>query len=539
MIVSPVTSAASVACMKVKSSHPSSSSSSPTAAGSVSSSSSYTFRIQNRLCEASSITIHIRDSAGQSAGDTIERDDVASNGFFHVSTPTMPEPPTNPVLSPIERQLLWEKDYLHDSEEFFTNVTVNLTPFERGVFRDAMLQISPPFPNCQINQYLMKQYKKRWLDSTYCKDLTKQKRSDLVKAAFYALVVRQYILNNKLMLPTQEEILARFSFLQVDLTELVEAQKRDRMDYLLGYCRGIEALLAMGIAGHNNKKLFLAVGAMLEGSGQEYATGGAPSKATERRICIFHEMTGTDIREKSKSSSEKVAKKRKRMESSDDGDCDKEYDDYMVPAVKSDGEQFSSESGSCANEGNQLGKEMNTDELAKTVTVRKKRPAMKSSHFGDKGLSNFPPIQYGEVGAVGLDTISYLYPHSSSNCSLFVVPQVSHPVMPVSGYGYVGSSNVTTNMAYQTPPWDSTHSASLPVLGSEGGYGGHSSSSQPLIVDEELSLLEWDVTAESDIDDHSDWDALCDCSAFDPMIFLKLQQDEEAVRCTEEHRMNL
>jgi hypothetical protein len=178
-------------------------------------------------------------------------------------------------------------DFLDDKNIFLQHASKELNEFEQKVLTTALNEVSA-LTALDINLSLVRNYKKCWFKREYCKELTRTRRSDAVKTAFYAMVIRQYILVKKIPLP-QPTTLSRFSFYH-DCS--LKINNRECTDHLLGYVRALESMQALGLVGHNNKRIFMTVGALLEGSGLTYATGGAPSKSTLRRENIFETLTG-------------------------------------------------------------------------------------------------------------------------------------------------------------------------------------------------------------------------------------------------------
>ncbi len=108
-----------------------------------------------------------------------------------------------------------------------------------------------------------------------------------VKCVFWTLLLRQYIINQKIPLPDKDE-LKQFSFYSPD-----EGNYRpDTVRHLLGFVRGIKTLLALQVTPKQNKAAFIFASGMVEGSGRFYTTGGSSSGFTKRREEIFLTMTG-------------------------------------------------------------------------------------------------------------------------------------------------------------------------------------------------------------------------------------------------------
>jgi hypothetical protein len=131
-------------------------------------------------------------------------------------------------------------------------------------------------------------------DKTYRKALENDKRSTLVRRIVYACVVRQVILNESKPLPSYEELQAMPFFRDVS----VAPTEANEIKSLLRFLRAIRTLMEMGFPGNCSKRNYLEVAGILDGTRRNYALGGAPSKATIRRIVIFHIVTGLPFSKK-------------------------------------------------------------------------------------------------------------------------------------------------------------------------------------------------------------------------------------------------
>jgi hypothetical protein len=67
------------------------------------------------------------------------------------------------------------------------------------------------------------------------------------------------------------------------------------IDSLRHFMRAVQTMHEMGMPAVNNKQTYIEVAAMLDDSKCTYALGGAPSKATMRRVMIYHGVTGIEI----------------------------------------------------------------------------------------------------------------------------------------------------------------------------------------------------------------------------------------------------
>jgi hypothetical protein len=89
---------------------------------------------------------------------------------------------------------------------------------------------------------------------------------------------------------------------------------------LFHFLRATRTLMEMGLAAKSNKRNYLEVAGILDGTGRTYALGGSPSKATIRRIVIFHVITGLEFAKKMNSQVDGKSKKRKVSTVLTDGD---------------------------------------------------------------------------------------------------------------------------------------------------------------------------------------------------------------------------
>lgn len=146
-----------------------------------------------------------------------------------------------------------------------------------------------------INSHYVRHILKIYFEKPYLKELSKSKRKPLLHVLFTAVAIRDRLLKQPHIFATPEnEILNDFPIYKYkddanifDLNLLDEAEKK----YLYRYCVVVKEMLKV-IPGKQNQGLFLAVGALIEGSGMIYKTGGEPSKGTLRRLEMFRKLGG-------------------------------------------------------------------------------------------------------------------------------------------------------------------------------------------------------------------------------------------------------
>ena len=213
-------------------------------------------------------------------------------------------------------------DYLHDTEAFLLIAGKSLTQHEKIILASATREVST-LPVSALNVVLMKQYKKRWFERSYLKDITQSTRGGVVKSAFYAMILRQYLIHHRRSLPPVS-VLDDFSNILTEGALSLTFDRRETVYHLLGFVRAMYGLSEMGLSAVSNKHVYLHVGSMLEGSGLFYATGGAPSKSTQRRLAMIIQFTGMGKKVQTIS-----------MNGSDEDDGDDECPDYPQPRIPS------------------------------------------------------------------------------------------------------------------------------------------------------------------------------------------------------------
>ncbi len=150
-----------------------------------------------------------------------------------------------------------------------------------AVFQKLIEEL-PTIPPSELNAELLHNFKKRWFSSSETRPLlevlSKHKRVDGVKSLFCAAIARQYIINNKIPLPTREEAICR---LPVSYVEYFESIYRNSQ-YLPGFVRAVTALFDMGLPFDRQRTVYLCVGGILEGSGCRYELHSKSSGAHVR-----------------------------------------------------------------------------------------------------------------------------------------------------------------------------------------------------------------------------------------------------------------
>ncbi len=208
-------------------------------------------------------------------------------------------------------------DYLHDDAPL---VEMAKTKF-RG--KDVLIQRFGELirelrelPHDKVTPQLMLEYNQRLLEDPDVKQEMGEKRGknqDHVKAGCYAIVLRQYLLNQQVPLPSEEELYQQCPFLsdpddplhfttQPGERETVVTTGRyhkvDSMPHLLGFLRAIQGFMQIGLSVTGNKNAFLWAGGVLEGSGTAYTTGGNATVVTQRREKMIEKITGIDKKKK-------------------------------------------------------------------------------------------------------------------------------------------------------------------------------------------------------------------------------------------------
>ena len=177
----------------------------------------------------------------------------------------------------------------------------------------------------------------------YRDELSSIGRRTTLRRILYACVVRQVIINQQIPLPSFDELYMMPFYAEEYLIPKSELE----VDSLRHFLRAVQTMYEMGMPAINNKKSYIEVAGLLDNSNRTYTLGGAPSKATMRRIMIFHTVTGTNIpvcnTDEHQSKRRKLNEEYKRIQwkmkkevstdsSSEDGD---EVDNELVILFKS------------------------------------------------------------------------------------------------------------------------------------------------------------------------------------------------------------
>jgi hypothetical protein len=180
-----------------------------------------------------------------------------------------------------------------------------LTEFELEIIENLVRNVLPAIALTTANAYAyIKALPKQLFEPAYRKQLSAQNRLSPIRRVLYACVIRQVIINEAKLLPTEDELRQMPFFAEPQYVPSSE----EEITSLRRFYRVIQALVDIGVPGNNNKQTYIEVGAMLDGSNRSYAFGGAPSKATLRRQVIFHMVTREPMRDAPR------ARKRNRAE---------------------------------------------------------------------------------------------------------------------------------------------------------------------------------------------------------------------------------
>jgi hypothetical protein len=163
-----------------------------------------------------------------------------------------------------------------------------LTEFERDIIHTLVIETLPTVLPSELKtiKYLRLLHRQVF-DVPYRKALAQEGRLSQLRRILYACVVRQVILNESIPLPEYEELQTMPFFTNPDLLPKTVSEIRS----LLHFLRVMKTLKDIGLPGVNNKLNYIEVGAMMDGSQRSYSLGGAPSKATMRRVVIFHAVS--------------------------------------------------------------------------------------------------------------------------------------------------------------------------------------------------------------------------------------------------------
>ena len=219
--------------------------------------------------------------------------------------------------SPVSEPVL-PNDYLHDTASFFEVASHRFGSQERSVLESAIQEVSLAPPN-MITKYIFENYKKQWFkpkedEGKACdkmsiwQSILQRRLGELVKGAFYAMLLRQHILNMQLQVPSRDELYdIAGSFLSDSSSSLafpvggVEINSgswrkqgmEDSEELLRGFLRGLRAATSLGITIQGNRNTLLYACGILEGPKHHgYNYGTSPSLAVQRRLKLMEILSG-------------------------------------------------------------------------------------------------------------------------------------------------------------------------------------------------------------------------------------------------------
>jgi hypothetical protein len=166
-----------------------------------------------------------------------------------------------------------------------------LTEYERDQIKHLVEDVLPTVaPDTVRSVKYLKLIHRNVFSLQYRDELASIGRRTLLRRILYACVVRQVIINDDIPLPTIEQLYEMPFYEDKNLIPPSEVET----DSLRHFMRAIQTMHEMGMPAASNKKTYIEVAAMLDDSKCTYALGGAPSKATMRRVMIYHRMTGIE-----------------------------------------------------------------------------------------------------------------------------------------------------------------------------------------------------------------------------------------------------
>jgi hypothetical protein len=167
-----------------------------------------------------------------------------------------------------------------------------LTEFERDKIILLVENTLPSMPHDTVRSLkYLKLIHRKVFSQQYREELGLIGRRTLLRRILYACVVRQVIINGHIPLPTIEHLHEMPFYEDKNLIPTSELE----IDSLRHFMRAIQTMHEIGVPAVNNKQTYVEVAAMLDDSKCTYALGGAPSRATMRRLSIYHGVTGTEI----------------------------------------------------------------------------------------------------------------------------------------------------------------------------------------------------------------------------------------------------
>jgi hypothetical protein len=172
------------------------------------------------------------------------------------------------------------------------NTPEALTEYERDQVKHLVEDVLPLVPSDTVRSVkYLKLIHRKVFSLQYRDELASIGRRTLLRRILNACVVRQVIINDSIPLPTVDQLHEMPFYEDKNLIPPSELETES----LRHFMRAIQIMHEMGIPAVNNKKTYIEVAAMLDDSKFTYAMGGAPSKATMRRVMIYHGVTGIEI----------------------------------------------------------------------------------------------------------------------------------------------------------------------------------------------------------------------------------------------------
>jgi hypothetical protein len=167
-----------------------------------------------------------------------------------------------------------------------------LTEYERDEVKHLVEDVLPLVPADTVRSLkYLKLIHRKVFNLEYRDELASIGRRTLLRRILNACVVRQVIINDGITLPSTEQLHEMPFYEDADLIPTSATE----IDNLRHFMRAVQTMHMMGMPAVNNKKTYIDVAAMLEGSNRTYSTGGTPSRAIRRRVMIYHGVTGTEI----------------------------------------------------------------------------------------------------------------------------------------------------------------------------------------------------------------------------------------------------
>jgi hypothetical protein len=199
-------------------------------------------------------------------------------------------------------------DVLNDSQTFLQAALHRFGTRETEILTSAMKNIEV-LPANAITMELFQEFKRLWFpptikisdDVTLWQSILQRRIGEIVKGAFYAIILRQYLINHQYALPDMEEynrVTSSFMGENGPLSLNHNSSKGglksivDSVDRLRGFIRGLKGAIAVGLSLTKNRNTLLYACGLLEGSERGYLFGTNPSLAVQRRLKLI-EIYGT------------------------------------------------------------------------------------------------------------------------------------------------------------------------------------------------------------------------------------------------------